>query len=182
MIKNKKPIIIGIQGAAGVGKTSVARKLCKKLQGRTVRISVDILRDMSCVNFLTMRESDEHILMAKRVSIDLAKAYLKEGSDNIIVEFAPPVDFNKGETDKWLAKNLRRIGGSVFLLHASLEEVLKRNKNRRGEFGRGGLSKKLTERLYRNYEKYIDKNDFEIIDTEKIGADKTTSIILEKII
>lgn len=181
MKNNKKKIIIGLQGPAGAGKTSVARKLCKKLPGRTVRISVDILRDMSCVNFLTMRESDEHILMAKKVSLDLAKAYLKEGSDNIIVEFAPPVDFNRGETDKWLAKNLKRMGGSVFLLHASLGEVLKRNKNRRGEFGRGGLPKKLTERLYRNYEKYINKNDFEVVDTEKIGADKTASIILGKI-
>ena len=154
-MKSKK-IIIGLQGAAGVGKTAIARKLCKKLPGRTARVSVDILRDMSCINFETQRESDEHILAAKRICPDLAKLYLKEGFGNVVVEFAPPVDFDEGKTDRLLAKSLKKLGGRVFLLHASLKEVLKRNSRRKGEFGGGGLPKKLAEKLYRNYEKYRD--------------------------
>lgn len=178
---NKNHIIIGLQGAAGVGKTAIARKLCKKLSGRTARISVDILRDMSCINFKTQKESDEYILVAKRICPDLVKLYSKEGFNNIVIEFAPPVDFDEGKTDKLLAKNLKKLGGRVFLLQASLKEVLKRNGRRRGEFGGGGLPKKLATKLYNTYEKYLDKTDFEIINTERIGADKTTSIILEKI-
>lgn len=175
-----KQIIIAIQGTAGVGKTAVARKLGKKLPGKTSRISVDVLRDMSSVGTMTTRISDEYITMAKKVSLNLTKAYLREGY-NIIIEFAPPVSADKGMTDKWLAKELKKLSARVFLLHASLPEVIKRNKLRKGEFGQGNLSKKLIEQIYKLYEKYIDKNDYEVIDTEKIGADKTTMIILEKL-
>ena len=180
-MKSNNKTIIGLQGAAGVGKTSVARKLCKKLSGRTVRISVDILRDMSCISFKTQKESDEHIIAAKKICPNLAKLYFREGFSNIVIEFAPPVDSDEGKTDKLLVKNLKKLGGRVFLLHASLTEVLKRNSRRRGEFGGGGLPRKLAEKLYNTYDKYLDKTDFEIIDTEKIGADKTTSIILKKL-
>jgi len=76
---SKKQIIIAFQGTAAVGKTAVARKLCKKLPGKTARISVDVLRDMSCLSATTIRESDEHIIMAKKVAPDLVRAYLKEG-------------------------------------------------------------------------------------------------------
>lgn len=176
----KKQIIIAFQGTAAVGKTAVVRKLCKKLSGKTARISVDVLRDMSCLNAMTVKESDEYITVAKKVSLNLTKAYLKEGY-NVLVEFAPPVNNDKGITDKWLAKNLKRLGARVFLLHASLPEVIKRNSCRRGEFGQGNLSRKMTEHIYKLYEKYIDKKDYEVINTEKIGADKTAMIILEKI-
>ena len=81
-----------------------------------------------------------------------------------------------------MVKKLKNLNARVFLLHASLSEVIKRNKRRRGEFGQGSLSNKLIERIYKLYEKYIDKNDYEVIDTKKIGADKTASIILEKVI
>ncbi len=178
---DKKQKIIGLQGTAGIGKTAVARKLCKKLPGKTARISIDILRDMSCISFKTQRESDEHILSAKRLCPNLVKLYLEEGFDNIVIEFAPPLNIDKGETDKLLARSLKNLGGKVFLLSASMEEVLKRNSRRRGEFGGGGLPKKLTEKIYDQCEKYLDKNDFEVINTEKIGADKTTSIILKKL-
>ncbi len=180
-MKQNRTLIVGLQGAAGAGKTSVARKLCKKLPGKSARVSVDILRDMSCINFETQRQSDEHILAAKRICPDLAKLYLKEGFNNVVIEFAPPVDFDEGKTDKLLANKLKKMGGKIFLIHASLEEVLKRNAKRKGEFGGGGLPKKLAKKLYKNYEKYVDKNDFSVVDTEKIGADKTTDIILKKL-
>jgi len=183
MSKTKRQIIIALQGTAGVGKTAVARKLCRKLPGKTARISVDVIRDMSCLNATTLRESDEYVTMAKRASFSLIKAYLKEGC-NVLIEIAPPTDADedKGITDKWLVKKLKNLGARVFLLHASLSEVIKRNKRRRGEFGQGNLSNKLIEQIYKLYEKYIDKNDYEVIDTKKIGADKTTLIILEKVI
>lgn len=179
-IKMKMRIIIAIQGAAGVGKTSVVRKLCRKLPGKTARVSVDILNDMSCSNTKTQKGIDEFITMAKRASLDLVKFYLKEGC-NVVLEFSPPIRKDEGATDKWLARELKKMGGRVFLIHASLPEVLKRNKARRGEFGQGNLSKKLTEKIYGLYEDYIDKTDYELIDTEKFGADKTAKIILEKI-
>lgn len=178
--KDHKQLIIGLQGAAGVGKTAIARKICCKLSGKTVRVSVDVLKDMSCVYTMTVQKHDEHITMAKNVSLELVKAYLKE-EYNIIVEFAPPTNFDKGLADKRLVNGLKKLGGCVFLLHASLKEVLKRNQHRKGEFGQGNLSKKLTEYIYKLYEKYIDKKDYEVINTDKIGADKTTSIILNKI-
>jgi len=181
-MQNKKRIIVGLQGAAAAGKTAVARKLSRKLPGKTARISIDVLRDMSCLNTLTSKQSDEYITMAKKVALNLTKSYLNEGCDNVIVEFAPPVTANKGFADKWLAQNLKKIGGRVFLLHTSLPTVIKRNKNRRGEFGQGNLPRKLVEKIYRDYEKYIDKKDFEVIETDKIGADKTLTIILGKII
>jgi hypothetical protein len=99
----------------------------------------------------------------------------------VLIEFAPPVSADKGKRDKWLAKNLKRLGGRVFLLYASLPEVIKRNSRRGGEFGQGNLSRKVTEHIYKLYEKHIDPNDYEVINTEKIGADKTAAIILERI-
>lgn len=180
-MQNKKIRIIGLTGPAAAGKTAVARKLCRQLSGKTVRISIDVLRDMSYIGAGSSKKSDEYITMAKRVVPDILKAYQKEGCDNIIVEFAPPVVSDAGQTDKWLAKKLKSLGGHVFLIHASLPEILKRNSKRHGEFGQGNLPKKLTEKLYLYFKKYIDKKDFEVIETDEFGADKTTAIILEKI-
>lgn len=176
----KNQIIIALQGTAGVGKTSVAGKLCKKLPGKTARISIDVLRDMSCINNTTIKNSDEHITMAKKATPSLLKAYLKEGC-NVVIEIAPPTSSDRGTTDKWLVQNLKKFGARVFLLHASLPVVIKQNQTRRTEFGQGNLSKKLVKQIYKLYEKYIDKKDYEVIETDKIGADKTTSIILERI-
>ncbi len=179
-MSTKQQIIVALQGASGVGKTAVARKVCRKLSGKTARVSIDVLSDMSRLNTTSQKISDEYITMAKKTALNLVKSYLKEGY-NVVLEFAPPVRDDKGVTDKWLVRELKKIGGRVFLIHASLPEVFKRNKSRRGEFGQGNLSKKLTERIYGLYEEYIDKNDYEVIDTEKIGAGKTAKIILEKI-
>jgi len=82
---------------------------------------------------------------------------------------------------KQLVKELKKIGSYVFLLHASLSEVIKRNNLRKGEFGQGNLSRKLIEDIYKQFEKYIDKKDYQVIDTEKIGADKTTEIVLKRV-
>ncbi|MFA4890038.1 MAG: AAA family ATPase [Candidatus Paceibacterota bacterium] len=177
----KNKTIIALYGPAGTGKTAVAGKLCRKLSGRTARISVDIMRDMTCICLKGgWKESDEYITSAKKVVLPLTKEYLKLGY-NVVIEVAPPTVFDVGKTDKWLAISLKKIGANVFLLDAPLKSVLKRNKERKGDFGQGNLSKELTKKLYNYCQKYLDKKDFIVINTEKIGADKTTVLILEKI-
>ncbi len=177
-MEKENKIIIVLYGPAGVGKTAVARKLCRKLSGKTARISVDVMRDMT---YLCLKggwkQSDEYITSAKKAVLSLTKEYLKQRY-NIVIEVAPPTHDDKGKTDKWLAGSLKKMGAKVFLLDASLQEILKRNKKRRGEFGQGNLSKKLTEKLYNYCQKYLNKKDYIIINTDKIGADKTTSLIL----
>ncbi len=174
----KNKIIIALYGPAGTGKTAVAGKLCRKLPGKTARISVDILRDMTCLCFGSWKESDAHITLGKKTAVLLAKEYVRRGY-NVVIEVAPPTIYDKGKTDKWLALSLKKMGARVFLLDAPLASVLKRNKKRKGEFGQGNLSGKLTEKLYGYCQKYLDKKDYIIIDTEKIGADKTAALILK---
>jgi adenylylsulfate kinase-like enzyme len=174
----KKPILIALYGPAGMGKTAVAGKLCRKLPGRTARISVDVLRDMVCMHCTTGRQSDRYITLSKELVLPMVRDLLKKGY-NVVVEVAPPTNEDKGATDKRLARTLSKMGGHVFLLTAPLDVVVKRNKHRSGEFGQGNLTKKLTEQLYRYCEKYLDPNDFHVIDTARVGADKTTSLILE---
>lgn len=177
----KNKIIIALYGSAGTGKTAVAGKLCRKLPGKTARISVDIMRDMTCMCLKGgWKQSDEYITSAKKAIFPLVKEYLKLGY-NVVIEVAPPTIYDAGKTDGWLAISLKKMGAKVFLLDAPLKSVLQRNKKRKGEFGQGNLSKQLTEKLYGYCQKYLDKKDFIIINTEKIGADKTTALILEKI-
>lgn len=177
----RKSKIIALYGPAGIGKTAVARKLCRKLPGKTARISVDILRDMTCLCLNGgWKTSDEYITSGKRVVIPLTKEYLNLGY-NVVIEVAPPTAYDVGKTDKWLADSLKKMGAKIFLLEASLKSVLHRNKRRRGEFRQGNLNKKLTEKLYNYCQKYLNKKDYIVINTEKIGADKTTALVLEKL-
>lgn len=176
---NKK-ILIALHGPAGIGKTAIAGKLYKKLPGKVARISVDVLRDMTCMHCVSGRQSDEYITLSKKLAPGLIKDLFAKDY-NVVMEIAPPTVADAGKTDAWLVKELNLLGGTVFLIDAPLAVVLKRNKNRKGEFGQGNLTKKLTEQLYRYCEKYLDKNDYIVIDTTKIGADKATTVILEKI-
>lgn len=177
----RKSKIIALYGPAGVGKTAVAGKLCRKLLGKTARVSVDILRDMTCLCLKGgWKMSDEYITSGKKVVVPLVKEYLNLGY-NVVVEVAPPTVYDAGKTDKWLVDSLKKIGANIFFLDASLASVLYRNKKRRGEFGQGNLNKKLAERLYGYCQKYLNKKDYIVINTDKIGADKTTSLILEKL-
>ncbi|PIR70295.1 MAG: hypothetical protein COU46_02290 [Candidatus Niyogibacteria bacterium CG10_big_fil_rev_8_21_14_0_10_42_19] len=178
MVKRNK--IIAIHGPAGIGKTAIAGKLCRKLPGKNARISVDYLRDMLCMQYGGGKMSDRYIALAKKIIPELTLKLLKEGY-NVIIEIAPPTLEDAGKIDKWLARKLKDMGGKVFLLHAPLASVLKRNKKRKGEFGQGNLSKDLTKRLYDYCERFLDLNDYIVIDTGKFGADKTTSVILKKI-
>lgn len=176
----KKQILIALQGPAGIGKTAIAGKLIKKLPGKTARISVDVLRDMTCMHCTSGRQSDEYITLSKELVPGLVQDLFARGY-NVVVEIAPPTVADKGETDLWLAHEVDRLGGVVFLLDAPLTTVLARNRSRKGEFGQGNLTKKLTEQLYRYCEKYLNKDDYTVIDTTKIGADKATSLILEEL-
>lgn len=176
----KKRILIALYGPAGMGKTAIAGKLYKKLPNKTARISVDVLRDMTCMHCTSGRQSDEYITLSKKL-IPIVISDLFEKGYNVIVEVAPPTNEDKGVTDKWLADKLINMGGYIFLLSAPLAEVLKRNKNRKGEFGQGNLTKKLTEQLYRYCEKYLDPDDYTVINTTKIGADKVASLVLEEL-
>lgn len=179
-MKTKNRIIIALYGPAGIGKTAIAMKICRKLPGKNARISVDILRDMTCVYFEgNWKKSDEYITSSKKAALPLIKEYLKQGY-NVIIEVAPPTIYDEGKTDKWLATSLKKLGAKVFLLDASLDTVLKRNGNRGKKFKQGSLNKKLTKKLFDYCHLYLDKKDYIVLNTEKIGADKATSLILQK--
>ncbi len=176
--------IISIQGPAGGGKTTVSRALSKKLSGRTVNVSMDVLKNMTRLEVANQEEADKYILMAKESVVGLVKFYLEKEINNIIVEFSPPVDTDKGETDKKVVQELKKLGGKMFLLEVSLEEVIKRNKEREdvlGKWGGPSLSEDLVRKLYKNYKDFIDREDFVVIDTNKIDEEETALIILEKI-
>ncbi|HCC05619.1 TPA: hypothetical protein DEP58_04980 [Patescibacteria group bacterium] len=175
-----KHLLVALHGPAGIGKTSIAGKLCRKLPGKTARISVDVLRDMVCMQSTSGRQSDEYITLSKSLVPGLVRDLFSKGY-HVVVEIAPPTVADKGETDAWLVRELKKLGGVVFLLDAPLESVLQRNKYRKGEFGQGNLTKKLTAQLYQYCEKYLNKNEYTVITTTKIGADKVTSLILEEL-
>ena len=42
------------------------------------------------------------------------------------------------------------------------------------------MKTETAKKLFDYCEKYIDRNDYIVLNTEKIGADKTSAIILEK--
>ena len=178
-LKNKT--IIAFAGPAGIGKTSVAMKIAKKLKGESVRISADAMREMTYPQSGGKKRSDQHIIMAKKIIPCLVKEYFKHGFDNVVIDIAPPVPCDSGASDKWLANSLKKMGGKVFLFDASLKTVLQRNKKRNKRCSQGGMKTETAKKLFGYYEKYIDRNDYIILDTEKIGADKTAKIILEKI-
>ncbi len=177
-MKSSDRTIIALYGPAGIGKTSVARKLANKLPGKTARLSVDVMRDMTCVRLKGgWKESDDYIVAAKKALIPMTREYVKLGY-NIVIEVTPTTKDDGGKTDRWLAAALKKMEAKVCLLHAPLEVVLKRNEKRRGEFGQGNLSRKLTEKLYGYCETYLDKKDYHVIDTARAGADKITRSIL----
>jgi|GEM_PF-3400267 len=169
--------IIALHGPAGVGKTAVAGKLCRKLGDKSARVSVDYLRDMLCMHFGSGKMSDRYITLAKEMVPEIVKDLKKRGY-HVVVEIAPPTLEDKGKTDHWLALQLKALGGKTFLLHAPIDVVLKRNKKRKGEFGQGNLGSALTRRLHAYCEKYLDHNDYVVIDTSRFGGDKTASVIM----
>ncbi len=180
-MKTKNKTIIVLAGPAGIGKTSVAMKLAKKLKGENIRISADTMREMTYPQSGGKKRSDQHIIMAKKIIPCLVKEYFKHGFDNIIIDIAPPVPSDGGGVDKWLSNTLRKRGAYVFLFDAPLKTIFERNKKRAKRSPQGGIKKEMVKKLFIYSQKYIDRNDYDIINTDKIGADKTTEIILNKI-
>jgi len=177
--KNKN--IVAFAGPAGIGKTSVAMKIAKKLPGENIIISADTIREMTYPQSGGKKRSDKHIMMAKKIIPCLVKEYFGHGFDNIIIDIAPPVPGDGGASDKWLAKTLTKMGGKVFLFDASLKTTLERNRKRNKRCPQGSMKAETAKKLFGYCEKYIDRNDYIILNIEKFGADKTADIVLEKL-
>jgi len=64
-------------------------------------------------------------------------------------------------------------------LDAPLAIILKRNEKREQKPGHR-LSAELIEKLYNHCQNYLDIEDYIVIDTEKINANKTKASILKQ--
>jgi len=126
-----EPYFVIIRGPAGVGKTTIAKKLGERLNADVVSID-NILEVLGLDKVEGECISEKNFLKANKHAIPSIKKILKEGGI-IILEGN---FYHKTQLDN-LLKNLKHKN-LVFTLKAGLDECIKRDKTRK-ELGEEGI-------------------------------------------
>ena len=153
-----------MRGALGIGKSTVAKKLCSILNGEY--FSVDEVIDKNSLDKKSEDGfiSEESFLKANELIIREIKPLLN-GNKVVILDGC---FYRKSQIED--LKNNLDFDGFVFTLKAPLEECIKRDANRDGSCG-GNAAKVVYE--------IVSKFDYgEIIDTENKTEDEVVNEIL----
>jgi adenylate kinase family enzyme len=132
-------MIIIINGPPGIGKTTIANKLSKKL-GKSIVIEVDRIKYFA----IDKRKASEAIDIGDQQVFAMVGA-LKSSKENIIIDYVY-------ETPKYfdaVVKQFRTIDRTVFAyrLRCTLSDNLKRDKRRTKEVRFGPKIKEIATRL-----------------------------------
>lgn len=173
-------MIIMINGAFGVGKSSVAEKLMEKMNNT-------MLYDPEEVGFLLrtilpldirLKESEEgdfqDFILWRKTVVDLGRSLKNTYQRDLII----PMAICKPEYLEYIFEGFKEIDEDTFhfCLTASKETIYRRLRERGDE--EGDWSFQQTEKCLLAYEEY----DFgEYIDTESSSVDELAGILEEKI-
>ncbi len=122
------PIII-LSGEPGVGKSTVAKSLCKKLN-KSIFISIDVIRHLVVAGYVdpatkSWTQFEEQFNLSNDAVLAIAKLYAKKG-------FIPVIEgVVLSQQHKLFQKKLRNFRLHTFLLEESKHTLRMRKLNRR---------------------------------------------------
>lgn len=171
--------IIILKGSPGVGKTYTARKLVSKLKNKKLAlISIDQLLHLD-----TRSLNKDKLKLSKFHAALLVRSFLREHFD-IIIEYTFDIpehlEFMIEKVQHSHAEEIPKANIYVFHLAASLDEIIKRNKNRRD--GSDPMSEDVLKDLCEECERTVGKIAGEVVlDTTNMTVGGVVDKILKTI-
>jgi 2-phosphoglycerate kinase len=163
--RNRKNKIIIITGTPGVGKSTVAKILCQKIN-KSVYISLDSIRNFvknGYENPAKLKWNTSTIKqgkLARKSASYISKLYADNGF-TIIID-----DIVYGEyLDFWI-NTLKFYNLKIFVLNHDTKKILKRNKNRKI----GTLNEKVIINLKKEFDKIPQKINISFIKNTTIDT------------
>jgi len=173
------PKVIILKGSPGIGKSYTARKLISKTKKKKIAlISIDEI-----LHFDQRRLCEDKLKLAKFHTAIIVRSFLREGFD-VIVEYTFDIlehlQFMVEKIKHRYSEQLPETKIYIFHLTATIEEVIKRNKNRRD--GSDPLPDHIVKKLYTLCEATAGKSNGEVlINTNTISVKEVVGHILEAI-
>lgn len=173
-------MIIMINGAFGVGKTSVANCLAKNIKNSMVYDPEEVgllLRNIISGKIMYDEERTgdfQDLILWKKTVVMIAREIKEQYNKHLII----PMTIRKIEYFKYIFNGMEKLDDDIyhFCLTAPLEKIHSRLKQR-GEIPNSWAFLQ-TEKCLKAYENY----DFsEYIDTQNMSIEEVTKIIIDKI-
>ena len=159
--------IIVINGPAGVGKTTIARKLCE-LNNDSICIHGDSIKE-----FVVNRNNPEiEKQLAYKIGASLIDRYIEAGYKFIVFEFV----FETCSHIDLMKKLLAHLNVKYFILWDELENIILKEKKR---INRLPLKNRVIE-CYTTLQRNILNMDIEVIDNSK-DINYTIEQIIQKL-
>jgi tRNA uridine 5-carbamoylmethylation protein Kti12 len=171
--------IIILKGSPGVGKTYTAKKLVSKLKNKKVAlISIDQLLHLD-----TRSLNKDKLKLSKFHAALLVRSFLREHFD-IIIEYTFDIpehlEFMIEKMQHSHAEEIPKANIYVFHLAASLDEIIKRNKNRRD--GSDPMAEDVLKDLCEECERTVGKIAGEVfLDTTNMAVGAVVDKIMKTI-
>lgn len=171
--------IIILKGPPGVGKTYTASKLISKLKNKKVAlVSIDQL-----LHFDTRSFNKDKLKLSKFHAALLVRSFLREQFD-IIIEYtfdiSEHLEFMIDKMKHSHTEDIPKANIYVFHLAASLDEIKKRNKNRRD--GSDPMPEDVLKDLCEKCERTVGKIKGEVVlDTTNMTVARVVDEIIKTI-
>ena len=173
-------MIIMINGAFGIGKTSVANCLVKNIKNSMIYDPEEVgllLRNIIPGEIMHDEEKTgdfQDLILWKKIVVMIASEIKKQYDSHLII----PMTIREIEYFKYIFNGMKKLDNDIyhFCLTAPLDKIHSR-LNQRGEIP-DSWAFLQTEKCLKAYENY----DFgEYIDTQNISIEEVTQIIIDKI-